>query len=75
MLKEQNVPIKGLAKPATLAPASAGGPIKGQEDPGTGREASESRQEFFGEIIYFSLASLLSSRWTVFHVLMKGLYG
>ncbi|XP_062305479.1 LIM domain-containing protein ajuba [Osmerus eperlanus] len=51
MLKEQNAPIKGLAKPATLAPASAGGPIKGQEDPGTGREASESRQEFFGTCV------------------------
>lgn len=51
MLREQNAPNKDLAKTATLVPASAGGPIKPQEDPGTGREASEYRQEFFGTCV------------------------
>lgn len=50
-LKEQATPIKALAKPVTLIPASAGGPIKAQEETGPGREGSENRQEFFGEII------------------------
>uniref|UniRef100_A0A674ADE4 Ajuba LIM protein n=1 Tax=Salmo trutta TaxID=8032 RepID=A0A674ADE4_SALTR len=50
MLKEH---AKALSKPATLVnTATAAGPIKAQEEPGTGREAlSENRQEFFGTCV------------------------
>ncbi|XP_071765207.1 LIM domain-containing protein ajuba [Centroberyx gerrardi] len=53
MLKEQPPPIKAISKPTatTLVPASAGGPVKSQEDPGAGREATENRQEFFGTCV------------------------
>ncbi|KAJ8008450.1 hypothetical protein DPEC_G00104950 [Dallia pectoralis] len=54
MLKEVANPItKTLAKPAPLVgTATAAGPIRAQEDPGTGREASsENRQEFFGTCV------------------------
>lgn len=54
MLKE-SLALTGLSKPsvATLGPCSAGGPAKPQEDPGvgTGREAAENRQEFFGTCV------------------------
>ena len=53
MLKES---LTALSKPNTAAmgPCSAGGPVKPQEDPGVGagREVTENRQEFFGEIIF-----------------------
>ncbi|CDQ76059.1 unnamed protein product [Oncorhynchus mykiss] len=50
MLKEHT---KALSKPVTLVnTATAAGPIKAQEEPGTGREAlSENRQEFFGTCV------------------------
>ncbi|XP_045081777.1 LIM domain-containing protein ajuba [Coregonus clupeaformis] len=54
MLKEHaNPPIKALSKPAMLiSTATAAGPIKAQEEPGTGREvSSENRQEFFGTCV------------------------
>lgn len=53
MLKE-SLALTALSKPSasTLGPCSAGGPVKPLEDPGVGggREATENRQEFFGEI-------------------------
>ncbi|KAM4612231.1 LIM domain-containing protein ajuba [Polymixia lowei] len=53
VLKEHSPPIKALSKPTATAliPASAGGPLKSQEDPGAGREATETRQEFFGTCV------------------------
>ncbi|XP_010886009.1 LIM domain-containing protein ajuba isoform X2 [Esox lucius] len=54
MLKESANPLtKALSKPATLVgTATAAGPIRAHEEPGTGREASaENRQEFFGTCV------------------------
>lgn len=54
MLRDQSL---ALSKPSTttLVSSSCGGPLKAQEDPGVraGREATENRQEFFGEILFF----------------------
>lgn len=54
MLKEHSaMALTTLSKPGStaLGPSSAAGPGKTQENPGggTGREAAENRQEFFGE--------------------------
>ncbi|XP_032399993.1 LIM domain-containing protein ajuba [Etheostoma spectabile] len=55
MLKDQSLALTALSKPSmtTLGPCSAGGPVKPQEDPGlgSGREAMENRQEFFGTCV------------------------
>lgn len=49
-LKEQSL---ALSKPGTaaVAPLSAGGPTKPQEEPGVARETLENRQEFFGTCV------------------------
>lgn len=53
MLKDS---MTTVSKPnrAVMAPCSAGGPIKPQEESGVGagREGAENRQEYFGEIIF-----------------------
>lgn len=59
MLKEQSLALTALSKPSASAvgPSSAGGPGKPQEDPAVraGREATENRQEFFGEFLFVYL--------------------
>ncbi|XP_069575067.1 LIM domain-containing protein ajuba isoform X1 [Brachyistius frenatus] len=54
-LKEQSLALTALSKPgaATMAPSSAAGPVKPQEDGGVGagRDGVENRQEFFGTCV------------------------
>lgn len=55
LVLKESLALKALSKPnrTPVGPCSAGGPGKPQEDPGVGagRDVSENRQEYFGEIV------------------------